>query len=297
MAGTPSRPQPIQPGYDSSMDAVVVGAGVVGLATTAALLDAGVNVTCYEATGPMSQRSTGRSRIFRLAHGRAELVEFAARASHGYSEWEARAGTTLVDRVGALFAGADAHRWARAMSAAAARVETKDPSAVVPDLPVRRLPGPVILDPAGGVIDARGTGKFLLHRAGACLVRDRVHQLELTNTGMRVRCQDGWRSFDAAVVVAGAGTAALATQIGIEVPNIQAHHARFTFNLDNPHARPPCLLEHSGSWRDGVSFYHHLGRARAVGGGCGPAASPAGMAARPGCRGGNLATAHHRIRA
>lgn len=240
------------------MDTVVVGAGVVGLATTAALLDAGVNVTCFEAAGPMSQRSAGRTRIFRLAHGRPDLVEFAARASRGYDSWQARAGSLLVDRVGAVFAGGDAPGWAKAMSAAGARVEVVDPDVAMHGLPVRRLPGPVIVDPAGGVIDAAATGEFLVRRVGASLVHDRVHALEVTGQGLRVRCRDGWRRFDAGVVVAGASTAALAAQVGVEAPNVRAHHVRFTFTLDDPGARPPCLLEHSGSWRDGVSCYQHL---------------------------------------
>lgn len=240
------------------MDVAVVGGGVVGLATAAALLDAGVNVTCYEAVGAMSQRSAGGSRIFRLAHGRPELVEFAARARRGYGGWESRAGTVLVDRVGALFAGADAPRWAQAMSAAGVRVEVVDPDIAARGLPVRRLPGPVILDPEGGVIDAYRTGEFLVRTVGAALVRDSVQALELTGTGVRVRGETGWCSYDAGVVVAGAATAELAAQVGIVVPDVRAHHARFTFALDSPAARPSCLLEHSGSWREGVTFYQHL---------------------------------------
>lgn len=58
--------------YDALMDIAVIAAGVVGLATTAALLDTDVNVTCYEAVGPMSQRSAGGSRILRLAHRAAD---------------------------------------------------------------------------------------------------------------------------------------------------------------------------------------------------------------------------------
>jgi sarcosine oxidase len=55
----------------------VVGAGVVGLATTAALLERGADVVCFErAGGPMTERSAGSSRIFRLAHGTPELVRW-----------------------------------------------------------------------------------------------------------------------------------------------------------------------------------------------------------------------------
>jgi glycine/D-amino acid oxidase-like deaminating enzyme len=45
-----------------------LGPGVVGLATTVALLRRGVDVICFERTGaPMTERSAGSSRIFGLA--------------------------------------------------------------------------------------------------------------------------------------------------------------------------------------------------------------------------------------
>jgi sarcosine oxidase len=69
-------------------------AGVVGLATTVAVLRRGVDVTCFERTGaPMTERSAGSSRIFRLAHGTPELVQVAQAARAGYDRWSADAGT------------------------------------------------------------------------------------------------------------------------------------------------------------------------------------------------------------
>ncbi|OLT03813.1 hypothetical protein BJF90_03930 [Pseudonocardia sp. CNS-004] len=70
----------------AAMRVAVVGAGVVGLSATAALLELGAEVVCFEQAGaPMAARSVGSSRIFRLAHREPALVRRAA---------EARAGST-----------------------------------------------------------------------------------------------------------------------------------------------------------------------------------------------------------
>ena len=72
------------------MRVAVVGAGVVGLSTTAALLERGADVVCFErAGGPMTERSAGSSRIFRLAHGDPELVALARTARAGFERWQA----------------------------------------------------------------------------------------------------------------------------------------------------------------------------------------------------------------
>src|SRR5262249_54040077 len=73
----------------------VVGAGVVGLATTYELARAGHEVWCFEADEPMAARSTGETRIFRLAHATPALVEWAVRAGagrRGAGGWDGRGG-------------------------------------------------------------------------------------------------------------------------------------------------------------------------------------------------------------
>jgi sarcosine oxidase len=57
----------------------VVGAGIIGLATTHELLDGDDEVRCYETSVPLGARSAGDTRIFRLAHSDATLVEHAMR--------------------------------------------------------------------------------------------------------------------------------------------------------------------------------------------------------------------------
>ncbi len=50
--------------------------------------------------------------------------------------------------------------------------------------------------------------------------------------GAAVRVGGATPAFDAVVLAAGAGTAALAAEVGIDLPSALQHHARFTFPLD-----------------------------------------------------------------
>lgn len=237
------------------MKIAVIGAGVVGLATSATLLEWGAEVTCYEAVGPMSQRSAGGSRIFRLAHAQPDLVDLAIEARRRYGDWEKLAGETLITQLGAVFCGGDIDVWAAAMHEAGARVET---AFARHRLPVRRLDGDVIVDPQAGVIDTRRVGRILMHQVGPTVVRDRVRSLESSSDGVVVDSDAGTRSYDAVVVAAGSQTTALTAPLGIDVPTASAHHVRFTFDLDDASARPPCLVDRSESWRAGFTTYQHL---------------------------------------
>ena len=240
------------------MRVAVIGGGVLGLATTAALVRSGAQVRCYESVGPMSQRSAGPSRIFRLAHGSPELVGLAAQARRGYAEWATLAGAELVTAVGTVLSGPDVPGWASAMAAAGADHRIVDAVDADLDPPVASLPGPLLVDPAGGVVDARRTGDFLAGVAGDALVHETVRTLEHSAGGVRVGTDSGWLSYDTGVLAAGAQTGVLGAQVGIDAPTTFAHHVRFTFPLRDPDLRPPCLIEKTESWRNGVTTYQHL---------------------------------------
>lgn len=87
------------------MDVVVVGAGVVGLASAYELSRAGYRVKVLSADVPGGRQSAGLSRIFRLAHADGELTDAAAQALGLWEEWESAAGAELLDRVGLLLTG------------------------------------------------------------------------------------------------------------------------------------------------------------------------------------------------
>jgi sarcosine oxidase len=202
----------------------VVGAGVVGLATAARLVHDGVEVVCFERSAVMGERSAGSSRIFRLAHVDADLVRLADRARAGFARW----GAGIVDPVGCVVSGGDAAERALAMAAVGVAHELRD----TPDglgLPVSGpVAAPVLLDPAGGVVDVDAVRRRLIELAGHAVVHAEVERVD----GAAVRVGGATPAFDAVVLAAGAGTAALAAEVGIDLPSALQHHARFTFPLD-----------------------------------------------------------------
>lgn len=211
------------------MKVAVVGAGVVGLAAAAALLDRGVDVVCLDRAGPMAERSTGSSRIFRLAHGSADLVALARDARAGWAAWSEAFGRPLVRDVGCLVSGAPTLAWTAAMRKAGAPYAMVGPDWPELGLPVRRAPDVILHDQTGGVIDAEGAGTYLTGRVGAALRIGLVYALEERGTGARVHTPEGPLDADAVLIAAGAGTSPLAARVGLYTPAVLAHHVRFTF--------------------------------------------------------------------
>jgi sarcosine oxidase len=202
----------------------VVGGGVVGLATAASLVRRGVEVVCFERSTVMGERSAGSSRIFRLAHVDADLVRLAHRARAGFARW----GAGIVDPVGCVVSGGDAAQRASAMAAVGVAHELRDTADGL-GLPVSGpVAAPVLLDPAGGVVDVDAVRTRLIELAGHAVVHAEVERVD----GAAVRVGGATPAFDAVVLAAGAGTAALAAEVGIDLPSALQHHARFTFPLD-----------------------------------------------------------------
>jgi sarcosine oxidase len=200
----------------------VVGAGVVGLATSYTLRAAGAVVRCLDTGPPMGARSVGGTRIFRVAHGDPALVAEARRASELWDEWSMRAGRTLVGAERLVVSGPRVPAWAEAMGAAGAvhRVDRHG----------------ALHDPAGGVLDLVATGAFLT----ATVTPERATVTAVDADGT-VHLADGDPlAADAVVVTAGAGTPALVAPLGVTVPDVLEHHVRFTFA--GPADRP-CHLD------------------------------------------------------
>jgi sarcosine oxidase len=240
------------------MRTAVVGAGVVGLSTAYALLRHGSEVVVYEAGAPMAARSAGSSRIFRLAHADSGLVAYAAAAAGLWADWTHRAGNRLVGQQTAVVTGPHAVAWADAMADAGVDhtfVDEVDPSL---GLPVSSLPGPALIDPAGGVIDAPATGRFLRAAIGKRVRREFIYRIEPHDDWVTVHGSGGVHEVDRVVIAAGRGSLELAAQVEVYIPTMLSHHARFTFRLKDPEAVPPCWLDGTQSWRPGITSYQHL---------------------------------------
>jgi sarcosine oxidase len=228
----------------------VVGAGVVGLSTTAALLAAGVDVVCFERSGAvMGERSAGSTRIFRLAHTDPDLVRLAAAARDGFDRWTAEAGAPMIDRCGCVVSGGDAAERAAAMDEAGAAFAMVEPGSDRLRLPAAVTASPVLIDPEGGVVDVDAVRAVLVARADGAVVHEPVHTLDDSGA---VVSRGGAGRFDAVVLAAGAGTSALASQVGLSTPAELQHHVRFTFPVGD------------GPWQawidtpeDGLGTYQH----------------------------------------
>lgn len=240
------------------MRIAVVGAGVIGLATADALHRRGAEVVCLEADVPMAARSAGSSRIFRLAHADPGLVAYAATARKLWAEWSDRAGAPLVGTEGAVLTGPPARDWSAAMAAADVAHSLADDTEGL-GLPVPTLPGPVLVDPAGGVIDVPAVSAFLQAAVAPALRPGYVHRLAVS-PGDIVTLSTSASSIevDRVVVAAGRGTWQLASQVGVYVPTALAHHVRFTFPLRDPELTPPCWMDRTESWRPGFTTYQQL---------------------------------------
>lgn len=234
------------------MRIAVIGAGITGLSVTYELLRGGHEVRCYETAAPMAARSTGDTRIFRFAHQRPELVEWAVRARPAWDAWSAEAGEPLVGTETTVVGGA-IEPYAEAMAAAGAPHRISDDP---PPVPAAAPVGPFLVDLGGGVVRAAATGRFLLDRVGGAVVDSAVTSIEAD--GQRLVTAAGVESFDSVVIAAGAGTPALAAQVGIELSAELIHHARFTFPLRDAGAVPPCWIDVSEGWRPGFTTYGHL---------------------------------------
>lgn len=236
------------------MRVAVVGAGIVGLATADALARRGAEVVCLEADEPMAARSTGSSRIFRLTHADPGLVGYAATAATLWAEWSGRAGTPLVGDEGVVFTGSAARDWSAAMAGAGVAHSLAEDTGAL-GLPVAAVPGPALVDPAGGVIDVPAVREFLLGAVGPALRSGHVYRLAVADDRVTVCGSAGDFEVDRVVLAAGRGTWQLAAQVGVYVPIALAHHVRFTFPLRDRAARPPCWIDWTESWRPGFTSY------------------------------------------
>src|SRR3954452_20204068 len=76
--------------------AIVIGAGICGLAAAYELGRRGEEVIVLERGEVGAEQSAGLGRIFRVAHGQARLCALALEAREGWRRWERELGVQLL---------------------------------------------------------------------------------------------------------------------------------------------------------------------------------------------------------
>lgn len=237
----------------------VVGAGIVGLATAAALLDSGADVRLYDGNAPGSGQSNGRTRIFRLAHGDARLVDLASRAEQLWRAWETRFRRRLVSAEGLIITGDEmVAAWTEAMSNAGAPHTVMTIEEAANRLPIARPAGSVALyDPSAGPTRARRTVECLQAVCEASLRREDVVAIEGTATACTVSTSAGIWECDEVIIAAGIETGRLAAAAGIGLETRIVYDSRFTYSIRDGYRDRSlaCWIDKSGVYGPGCTSY------------------------------------------
>ena len=199
---------------------VIVGAGLLGLATAAALTRRGRQVTVLEqaTAGHPGAGSKGSCRIFRLGYPDPPYVALARQARGFWTDLEQAHRTQLLTPAPQLTFGAELGHVHQAMRAVGARCELLPAAEAGRWFPAVRVPGPVLHEPGSSVINASAA----LGSLAAALpdIREHTRVTALRDDGRRVAVStDDERLVCRAVIVtAGPWTARLLGTAGISLP-------------------------------------------------------------------------------
>src|SRR4051794_31053112 len=165
---------------------VVVGAGLLGLATARALRRRGRDVVVLEQASVGHRRggSHGPTRIFRLGYPVRLYVTMAMLALDLWRELEAETGAALLETTGQLSVGHDLQPMFDAMTAAGAQVDwlsARDVDSRFADF--ASTDRPALFEPASGVLAADAC-LSALRATAACEVRKGERVLAISDEGV-----------------------------------------------------------------------------------------------------------------
>jgi sarcosine oxidase len=216
------------------VEVAVVGAGIVGLCATDALLRRGARVVCLAGGHPGHGQSAGAARGLRHLHADPALTALTTRSVAAWRRLEERAGVDILERGGALQLRPDAEADAAALAGAGLQPRVLTRAEAEPHMPwLAPDAEPLLFDPAGGAVRARPAFAALTRFAGDALVRTRVQAIEPGGDGVRLRTPTGDVRCRRCLVCAGTGTERLVAPLGIALDRTRRAALRLTFPVSS----------------------------------------------------------------
>ena len=229
-------------------EAAVIGGGIVGLATTLALRNGGIDALCFERGVAGQGQSAGQVRLFRHRHDDERLIRLALAARQGWMEWESRASTELLGREGVLRFGDDVDSAMVRLREAGVAVELLSAAEQAEVLPGLASPAEkALFESSAGAIRVQRAIELLLGWLGRRVLLAEVFGVERLRSGLRLRTSGGSCDCERLVICAGTGTPALAAQLGVEIPIVVRCHPRVTFLNRERGRRMAGLQDSSGA--------------------------------------------------
>jgi sarcosine oxidase len=202
-------------------DFVVVGAGLLGLATARALARRGREVTVLEQAevGHQGAGSKGSCRIFRLGYPDPRYVTMARRSRELWHELEEESGRQILLPTPQLTFGKQMPAVLDAMRRAGAPCELLSAGQAAERFPGIAAGGPVLLETQSCVTAAGQALQALAAAAADLRTRGRVTALADDGRRVRVDTDAGPLSARRVIVCAGPSTSLLLATAGVAVPS------------------------------------------------------------------------------
>jgi sarcosine oxidase len=238
---------------------VVVGGGVMGLATAWALAREGRDVTVLEQfqVGHDRGSSHGTSRIFRLSYDHSHYVRLAQRALVLWHELEAESGETVLVTTGSLDFGQHVDGNRRALAECGVEFEVVEGAEAGRRYGLEFDGGSVLVQCDGGFVRAdRAQGAFrdcAIRRGAHLLEETRVLGLRLGDGEVMVETSGEQIAAQTVVVTAGAWAKPLVPGLGFDLPVTPTRETVAYFRLQTA-GDVPSLIE-SDTERAGFGFY------------------------------------------